>query len=125
MKNLKFLFLVLVFSIFVGVSQVEAQAEIIDLTAELELAGITPDYAYVVDLPTGGFFLIKVKWTIPPGNPLAFIIPEHGNDRVGVLWIYEGVEIIDRNAIIKHTGELIVDWHYNGAGSKIPPEKEE
>ena len=91
--------LVLLFGIFVGISQVKAQAEIIDLTTDLEWGGIMPDYAYVVDLPAGDFFLIKVKWTIPSDHPLAIIIPEKGNSRVGVLWEYEGVLIVDTNAI--------------------------
>ena len=124
MRKIKFLFAAVLLTCFVGINQANAQAEHIEIDGLL-LNGLIPsDYCYIVDVPGNDNFVIRAKWTIPEDSPLYVIVPENGNRQVTVSWVWNGVAIVDTKATLKSTGELLVIWHNNGAGSVTPPEKD-
>ena len=124
MKILKFLFTAFLLTCIIGINQANAQAEHIEVDGLL-LNGLIPaDYCHVVQVPGNDNFVIRAKWTIPEDSPLYVVVPEKGNAQVAVSWVWNEVLVVDTKATIKSTGELLVIWHSNGAGSVTPPEKE-
>jgi len=124
MKKLKFLFAAVLLTCVVGINQANAQAEHIEIDDLLLNGHITSDYVHIVQVPGNDNFVIRAKWTIPEDSPLYVLVPENGNVQVSVSWVWAGVFVVDTKATLKPTGELLVIWHNNGAGSVTPPQND-